>query len=85
MDTPIFEWQGVAISSLSEKQLLNAIVENKKSRNYPDSATMILVGEFAERSLQADIELAAKQAEARERAIREILDKSGGDDDGGNE
>ena len=74
MDLPIFEMNGVAISSMTDKELLAAIKQNEVSRNYPDSATTILVAEGVKRILSANIDLEEKRAEAREQVYRSIID-----------
>lgn len=87
-DLPVFEWKGVSIASMSKHELLAAIKDNEQGRNYPDSATTILLGEAMKRFLDEDVDLEDKRAEARERVVNEMLsgtDEKGDELDGGNE
>lgn len=87
-DVPVFEWKGVSIASMSKHELLAAIKDNEQGRNYPDSATTILLGEAIKRFLNEDVDLEDKRAEERERVVNEILagtDVKGDELDGRNE
>lgn len=84
MSKPIYELNGVAISVMTDKELLAAIKQNEESRNYPDSATTILLAEGIKRILSADIKFKDDAAAARQKVIDETLG-IGGDVDGGNE
>ena len=75
---------GVAISSMTDKELLTAIKQNEGDRNYPDSATTILLAEAIKRIMTADIKFKDDAAAARQRVINETL-AIGDDDDGGDE
>ncbi|WP_214464540.1 hypothetical protein [Levilactobacillus brevis] len=87
-DVPVFEWKGVSIASMSKHELLMAIQSNEDSRNYPDSATTILLAEGVKRILASNINLESKQAAQREQVIQEMLagtDEKGDELDGRNE
>lgn len=84
MADKVFAYGGVAIAEMTDKELLEAIRQNEDSRNYPDSATTILVAEGIKRILSADISFRDDAAKERQRVIDETLG-IGGDADGGNE
>ena len=81
--TKVFAFGGTSIADMTDKELLKAIRKNEESRNYPDSATTILIAEGVKRIIAGDIDLAEKQAAARERVVREMTGLKGDDEDNG--
>jgi len=79
----IFEYEGKNIAEMADKELLTAIHKNEDSRNYPDSATIILASEGIKRILTSNAELAEKQAAAREKIIQEMTAQTDVEKDGG--
>lgn len=79
----VFVFGGTNIADMTDKELLKAIRKNEESRNYPDSATTILIAEGVKRIIAGDIDLAEKRAAAREKVIQEMTTRTDTNEDGG--